>query len=158
MFSEPVIIPPIRGADPGEEALARRYLQIKIKRERDAGLLSLLPYLQSVAIGCPATMVNYTGKSTHEPYETSPPAKLKCSKIPSLLEITEPAGQKAAGPRWSSPGWRLRSQLPALGSGRAGSAGCPPERSPEFSFTASQAASPEITSPKETLPRPHSYK
>lgn len=49
MFSELVIIPPIRGADPGGEASARCDLQIKIKTETAAGLLSLLPYLQSVA-------------------------------------------------------------------------------------------------------------
>lgn len=49
LFSEPAIIPPIRGADPGREASPRRYLQIQIKPEIAAGLLSLLPYLGSVA-------------------------------------------------------------------------------------------------------------
>lgn len=40
LVSEPVIIPVIRGADLGGEALAPRYLQGKIKAEIVAGLLS----------------------------------------------------------------------------------------------------------------------
>lgn len=102
LVSEPVIIPLIRGADLGREALAPHYLQGKIKAEIVAGLLSSC--LISRVWQRYYLIQFWPGKESRAPGEFS-----KGSFFQALAEKIKIQQQRCPG---APAGWELWEQTP----------------------------------------------